>query len=170
MSGQTHEDRERPSAPDPATLAEPTALRRVRDAIRVDRGRDEPPTRRRESCLFPLRRHPSRGRLKLGRVEKVKDQLGIVLRVRVGTIPDSSFTLPQSFTFPPEGGRWRPAVAGRNGGSMSEDRKQPELTGMPSQPPHGGHCTHCGALITADTLREWHRKVRQPCPRCGRPW
>lgn len=53
---------------------------------------------------------------------------------------------------------------------MSEDSKQPKLMGMPPQPPHGGRCVHCGEKIEAKTAREWHKKVSEPCPGCGRAW
>ena len=33
-----------------------------------------------------------------------------------------------------------------------------------------GHCQSCGHHIAADTAKAWHRAVRGPCPRCGRPW
>ena len=33
-----------------------------------------------------------------------------------------------------------------------------------------GHCLGCGQHIGATTAREWGRKVREPCPRCGRSW
>ena len=33
-----------------------------------------------------------------------------------------------------------------------------------------GHCLGCGQHIGATTASEWGRKVRLPCPRCGRPW
>ena len=33
---------------------------------------------------------------------------------------------------------------------------------------HGGHCLGCKRPITAATSREWSRKVKAPCPHCGR--
>ena len=33
-----------------------------------------------------------------------------------------------------------------------------------------GHCLNCKAHIGADTAREWHLRVKAPCPRCGKPW
>lgn len=35
---------------------------------------------------------------------------------------------------------------------------------------HYGHCVHCGHHIGAQTSKAWSRKVKQPCPHCGRPW
>ena len=32
-----------------------------------------------------------------------------------------------------------------------------------------GRCLSCGCWIEAATAEEWSRRVRQPCPHCGRP-
>ena len=34
----------------------------------------------------------------------------------------------------------------------------------------GGRCINCRTWITAETAAEWFRKVKAPCPRCGRLW
>ena len=33
-----------------------------------------------------------------------------------------------------------------------------------------GHCLNCAVHVGAVTERQWHFKVRRPCPSCGRPW
>lgn len=36
------------------------------------------------------------------------------------------------------------------------------------EPAHQGRCQGCKGVIAANTSQEWHRKVRRPCPHCGR--
>ena len=33
-----------------------------------------------------------------------------------------------------------------------------------------GRCIHCRTLVEASSAAEWSRKVREPCPNCGKPW
>lgn len=48
------------------------------------------------------------------------------------------------------------------------------LDGIPTspatvcEPVHMGHCLGCGGVIGAHSAKEWSRKVRQPCPHCGK--
>ena len=60
---------------------------------------------------------------------------------------------------PPETGPGEWLHFGKVVGGMSEQ-----------QPRYGGRCINCRARITAQTAAEWHRKVKAPCPRCGKPW
>ena len=41
---------------------------------------------------------------------------------------------------------------------------------MAEQPKYAGRCLSCRTWITAETAGEWSRKVKAPCPRCGKPW
>ena len=41
---------------------------------------------------------------------------------------------------------------------------------MTEQPKYGGRCINCRTWITAETAAEWSRKVKAPCPNCGKPW
>ena len=66
--------------------------------------------------------------------------------------------------------------------STGEKRKLREVVKMASQEQgrfalggddlagakYGGHCSGCRHPITAASSREWSKKVRRPCPRCGR--
>ena len=45
-----------------------------------------------------------------------------------------------------------------------------QLEGGGKQPKHGGRCINCRTWITAETAAEWSRKVKAPCPNCGKPW
>ena len=38
------------------------------------------------------------------------------------------------------------------------------------QPHAFGHCTNCGRLIVGWSAYQWSILVREPCPRCGKPW
>ena len=44
------------------------------------------------------------------------------------------------------------------------------LEGDPVQPHAFGHCLNCGRLIVAWSVYQWSILVREPCPRCGKPW
>ena len=33
---------------------------------------------------------------------------------------------------------------------------------------YAGRCVWCERLVTAKTFKEWHGKVKTPCPSCGR--
>ena len=33
-----------------------------------------------------------------------------------------------------------------------------------------GHCTNCRKLIIGWSFYLWSVLVREPCPRCGKPW
>ena len=39
------------------------------------------------------------------------------------------------------------------------------------QRPHAfGHCANCRRLIIGWSVYQWSVLVREPCPRCGKPW
>ena len=44
------------------------------------------------------------------------------------------------------------------------------LEGDGQQPHAFGHCTNCGRLIIGWSAYQWTILVREPCPRCGKPW
>ena len=44
------------------------------------------------------------------------------------------------------------------------------LEGKPHQPYACGHCTNCRKLIIGSSVYLWSVLVREPCPRCGKPW
>ena len=44
------------------------------------------------------------------------------------------------------------------------------LEGDPRQPYAYGHCTNCSKLIIGWSVYQWSILVREPCPRCGKPW
>ena len=44
------------------------------------------------------------------------------------------------------------------------------LDGDPHHPHAFGHCTNCNRLIIGWTVYQWSILVREPCPRCGKPW
>lgn len=44
------------------------------------------------------------------------------------------------------------------------------LEGDPPRPHAFGHCTSCNHLIVGWTIYQWSILVREPCPRCGKPW
>ena len=44
------------------------------------------------------------------------------------------------------------------------------IEGNGHQPYAFGHCTNCGRLIIGWTAYHWSIVVRDPCPRCGKPW
>jgi hypothetical protein len=33
-----------------------------------------------------------------------------------------------------------------------------------------GHCTNCNRIIIGWSAYQWGILVREPCPRCGKPW
>ena len=33
-----------------------------------------------------------------------------------------------------------------------------------------GNCSHCGRFIIGWSAYQWSILVREPCPRCGKPW
>ncbi len=44
------------------------------------------------------------------------------------------------------------------------------LEGDPRHPYAYGHCTNCNKLIIGWSVYQWSALVREPCPRCGKPW
>ena len=44
------------------------------------------------------------------------------------------------------------------------------LDGDPVHPYAFGHCTNCNQLIIGWSVYQWSILVREPCPRCGKPW
>ena len=39
------------------------------------------------------------------------------------------------------------------------------------QRPHAiGHCSNCGRVIIGWSAYAWSMVVREPCPRCSKPW
>ena len=44
------------------------------------------------------------------------------------------------------------------------------LEGKPHQPYACGHCTNCNRLIIGWSVYQWSILVREPCPKCGKPW
>ena len=44
------------------------------------------------------------------------------------------------------------------------------LEGGGQQPYAFGHCTNCSRLIIGWSAYRWSVLVREPCPRCGKPW
>ena len=44
------------------------------------------------------------------------------------------------------------------------------LDGDPAHPYAFGHCTNCRRLIIGWSVYQWSILVREPCPRCGKPW
>ena len=44
------------------------------------------------------------------------------------------------------------------------------LEDEPNQPYAFGHCTNCRRLIIGWSAYQWSVLVREPCPRCGKPW
>ena len=38
------------------------------------------------------------------------------------------------------------------------------------QPQAFGHCTNCRHLIIGWSAYQWSILVREPCPKCGKPW
>ena len=52
-----------------------------------------------------------------------------------------------------------PAIKTTNGESLAEPPAR-----------FSGRCIFCQTRITAETVKEWIRKVRAPCPACRRDW
>ena len=50
--------------------------------------------------------------------------------------------------------------------------RRPSNTSKPmAHQPHAfGHCTNCGRVIVGWSAYQWSILVREPCPRCGKPW
>ena len=44
------------------------------------------------------------------------------------------------------------------------------LEGGAPRPYAYGHCTECRRLIIGWSAHQWTILVREPCPRCGKPW
>lgn len=44
------------------------------------------------------------------------------------------------------------------------------LEGGGQQPHAFGHCLNCNHLIIGWSAYHWTILVREPCPRCGKPW
>ena len=44
------------------------------------------------------------------------------------------------------------------------------LAGDSSTPYAFGRCTNCRKLIVGWSVYQWSILVRDPCPRCGKPW
>ena len=44
------------------------------------------------------------------------------------------------------------------------------LEGGGHQPHAFGHCINCGRVIIGWSSYQWSILVRDPCPRCGKPW
>ena len=38
------------------------------------------------------------------------------------------------------------------------------------QPHAFGHCINCGRVIIGWSAYQWSILVREPCPKCGKPW
>ena len=38
------------------------------------------------------------------------------------------------------------------------------------QPYATGHCLNCRNIIVGWSAYQWSNLVREPCPRCGKPW
>ena len=62
----------------------------------------------------------------------------------------------------PDSLRW---VRDRLANAEIEVRRPPPV---PESVYAAGRCSGCGCWIEAATAEEWHRRVRQPCPHCGR--
>lgn len=44
------------------------------------------------------------------------------------------------------------------------------LEGGGQQPHAFGHCTNCHSMIIGWSAYKWSALVREPCPKCGKPW
>ena len=44
------------------------------------------------------------------------------------------------------------------------------LQGGGQQPHAFGHCLNCHRLIIGWSAYQWSIMVREPCPKCGKPW
>ena len=64
----------------------------------------------------------------------------------------------------------------RAAGYTQEDVQEPvtaafqHIEGEPHQPYACGHCTNCRMLTIGSSVYLWSVLVREPCPRCGKPW
>ena len=67
-------------------------------------------------------------------------------------------------------------IAMREAGYTQEDVQElareawEHLEGGGHQPHAFGRCINCGRVIIGRSAYQWSILVREPCPRCGKPW
>ena len=79
----------------------------------------------------------------------------------------------QAMRWTPPFGPSLPGYLNRDDESVPlDERTSAQLRGRRGTPPLRsiGTCLPCGARVLGATEPEWSRAVKQPCPRCGRPW